>query len=137
MNVTPQSGPHTLVSEPRPGHEPQDPEPRPPRRPHQWDPYPPPEETPPGDATECNLLTISYCAPNNTYEQSMPHSNCKPGNLQPPPVHQVAHPNSQGQPPNQRHSYEPEQWSKPRMPYQEVLPPEPPPRPSGPPSSSG
>ena len=67
----------------------------------------------------------------------MPHSNCKPGNPQPPPVPQVAHPNSQGWPPNQGHSYEPEQWPKPRMPYQEVLPPEPHPQPSGPPSLSG
>ena len=137
MNVTPQSQSHTSVSEPRPGHKPQDPEPIPPQKPHQWDPYPPPEETPPGDTIEHNLLTISYCAPNNTYEQSMPHPNCTPSNLQPPPVHRVAHPNSQGQPPNQRHSHEPEQWSKPRMPYQEVLPPEPHPQPSGPLSSSG
>ena len=98
MNVTPQSGPHTSVSEPRPGHKPQDPEPRPPQRPHQWDPCPPPEETPPGDTIECNLLTISYCAPNNTYDQSMPHHDCKPSNLQPPPVHRVAHPHFQGWP---------------------------------------
>ena len=35
MNVTPQSRPHTLVSEPRPGHKPQALEPRPPRKPHQ------------------------------------------------------------------------------------------------------
>ena len=67
----------------------------------------------------------------------MPHPNCKPSNPQPPPVPRVAHPSSQGWPPNQRHSYEPEQWSKPRMPYQEVLPPEPHPQPSGPPSLSG
>ena len=137
MNVTPRSGLHTSVSEPRPGHEPQALETRPPQKPHQWDPYPPPEETPPGDTIACNLLTISYCAPNNTYEQSMPHSNCKPSNPQPPPVPWVAHPNSQGQPPNQRHSYESEQWSKPRIPYQEMLPPEPHPQPSGPPSWSG
>ena len=97
MNVTPRSGPHMSISEPRPGHKPQALEPRPPRKPHQWDPYPPPEETPPGDTIERNLLTISYCAPNNTYEQSMPRSNCKPSNLQPPPVPWVAHPNSQGQ----------------------------------------
>ena len=49
MNVTPHSGPHTSVSEPRPGHKPQALEPRPHQKPHQWDPYPPPEETPPGD----------------------------------------------------------------------------------------
>ena len=70
----------------------------------------------------------------------MPHPNCKPGNPQPPPVHQVAHPNSQGWPPNQRHSYEPEQWPNPRMPYREVLPREPSeshPLPSRPPCLSG
>ena len=86
MNVTPRSQPHTSVSEPRPGHKPQALEPRPPQKPHQWDPYPPPEETPPGDTIERNLLTISYCAPNNTYEQSMSHHNRKPGSPEPPSV---------------------------------------------------
>ena len=66
MNVTPRLGHHTSISEPRPGHKSQALEPRPPWKPHQWDPYPPSGETPPGDTIEHNLLTISYCAPNNT-----------------------------------------------------------------------